>query len=323
MMFEKEKVMASTADREIITTRVFDAPRELVYAAFTDPVHISQWWGPRGFTTTTNSIDVRPGGVWRFVMHGPDGVDWPNKISYTELVKPERLVYLHSSGDEPDPSDFETIITLAAQGNKTLLTMKAIFQSAEECQRVKAFGAVEGGQQTLERLAENLTVERELVITRVFDAPRELVWKAWTEAERLAQWWGPKGFTMHIARLDFRPGGLFHYSMRAPAGQVMWGRFDYLLVDPTERCVFVNSFSDEAANIQPNPMSPVWPLQVLNTLTLSEQNGKTTLTLRGGPWFASAAERQAFGDAMSNIQTGFKGTFEQLDEYLAQAKMQM
>lgn len=106
----------ATSDREIVLTRVLDAPRELVFDAWTDRKHIAQWWGPRGFTTTIHEMDVRPGGVWRFMMHGPDGVDYPNRIVFREVVKPERLVYDHGSDDPADPAQFHVTVTFAKQG---------------------------------------------------------------------------------------------------------------------------------------------------------------------------------------------------------------
>src|SRR5688572_30826396 len=109
-------ITESTADREISATRVFDAPRDLVWKAWTDPKHIAQWWGPNGFTNTISEMDVKPGGVWRFVMHGPDGTDYRNEIVYLEVVKPERLVYDHG----PSPK-FRVTVTFAAEGNKTRL----------------------------------------------------------------------------------------------------------------------------------------------------------------------------------------------------------
>src|SRR5580704_13391744 len=216
--------LVANADREIIATRVFDAPRELVFQMWTDPEHVAQWWGPRGFTNTIYEMDVRPGGVWRFVMHGPDGVDYQNKVVYIEIVKPERLVYSHVSGPQ-----FHMTVTFAEQGGKTKVTARMLFESATLRENVvKQFGAIEGLNQTLERLGERLaTAGDEFAITRVFDAPREQVWKAFTESERLMRWWGPKGFTMQVAKLDLRPGGVFHYCMRSPDGRDMWGKFVY------------------------------------------------------------------------------------------------
>lgn len=163
------------------------------------------------------------------------------------------------------------------------------------------------------------SADREFVITRVFDAPRELVFKAYSEAERLMHWWGPKGFTMRVSTLDFRPGGVFHYCMRSPDGHDMWGKFVYREIAAPERIVFINSFSDAEGNLVRAPFSPTWPLEVLNTLTLSEHEGKTTLTLRGGPYNATEAERKTFDDAHDSLRQGFTGTFDQLADYLAKA----
>lgn len=162
--------------------------------------------------------------------------------------------------------------------------------------------------------------EQQLVITRAFDAPRELVWKAFTEADRLAQWWGPKGLTMLARALDFRPGGVFHYAMRAPDGHTMWGRFVYREIQPPERIVFVNSFADEEGNIIRAPFSPTWPLEILNTVTFTEAGGTTIVTLRGGPINATEEERDTFWTMRESVQQGFAGTFDQLDAYLAEAQ---
>ena len=155
-MAERNSAATATADREIVLTRLFDAPRELVFDAFTDPEHVGQWWGPNGFTTTTHEMNVRPGGVWRYIMHGPDGVDYPNKIVYHEVVKPERLVYSHG-GDDDEPAHFGVTVTFADQGGKTRLTMRSIFPTAAARDKVvKEYGAIEGGNQTLARLAAYL-----------------------------------------------------------------------------------------------------------------------------------------------------------------------
>ncbi len=146
---------AVTADRTIVATRLFDAPQALVFKAFTDREHIGKWWGPNGFTTTTHEMDVRPGGAWRFIMHGPDGVDYPNLIVYTEVVSPERLAYDHS--DDDGGNSFRALVELTEEDGKTRVTMTGIFATAAERERVEAeFGAVEGAEQTLARLAEHL-----------------------------------------------------------------------------------------------------------------------------------------------------------------------
>lgn len=140
----------------ILFTRVFNAPRELVYQAWTDPKHVPNWFGPRGFTITTYEMDVRPGGVWRFTMHGPDGVDYPNRVVYNEVVKPERLAYSHD-GDEEGAARFNVTITFEEQGGKTKLTMDMRFESvAARDLTVTKYPAVEGGIQNLDRLGEYL-----------------------------------------------------------------------------------------------------------------------------------------------------------------------
>lgn len=157
----KSNIDLETDSRSIIGTRVFDAPRELVFAAFTDPMHLAQWWGPNGFTTTTGSFDFRPGGVWRFVMHGPDGRDYQNRVTYNEIVPPERLVYSHGGGDDVEPVRFTQTVTFEDLGNgKTRITWHGRFPTAEERARlVKDYGADKGLAQTMARLADYLAAQ--------------------------------------------------------------------------------------------------------------------------------------------------------------------
>lgn len=148
-----------TQDRELVFVRVFDAPRRMVWEAWTDPKQVALWWGPRGFTTTIEEMDVRPGGVWKQVMHGPDGMDYPNKSIFTDVVPYERLGYRLSGGKRGGPAvQFEMTATFEDEGTKTRLTMRMVFASAEAReQNVREYGSVEGARQTLERLAEHLS----------------------------------------------------------------------------------------------------------------------------------------------------------------------
>lgn len=145
-----------TADREIVLTRTLDAPRELVFRAWTDPEHVGRWWGPRGFTTTVYEMDVRPGGVWRYMMHGPDGTDYPNLVEYVEVTPPGRLVYWHGSDQHDGPDRFHVTVTFEEQDGGTALTMRMLFRTAGQREKTVEFGAVELGYQTLDRLAEHL-----------------------------------------------------------------------------------------------------------------------------------------------------------------------
>ena len=164
-MAAESRNAALVGDREIRGARVFDAPRELVWEVWTEPEHIGKWWGPNGFTTTTRKMEVKAGGVWRFVMHGPDGRDYQNKITFIEVVKPERLVYKHGgTGDKEDrnlePVSFHVTVTFAEEGGKTRLDMRSVFPSAKARDYVvENYGAVEGMHQTLARLEEYLAKE--------------------------------------------------------------------------------------------------------------------------------------------------------------------
>ncbi len=207
--------------------------------------------------------------------------------------------------------------------NKTRLTARMVFpDKAARDFVVKEYGAIEGGKQTLERLSEQLVKMqvKPFVITRTFDAPRDLVWKAWTERDRLLQWFGPKGFKMTTADLDFRPGGTFHYCLQAPDGKEMWGKFVYREIVPPKKLVLVSSFSDAKGGLTRHPFSAKWPLEMLSTTTLTEDGGKTTITIEWTPLHATAEERQTFESARAGMQQGWGGTFEQLAEYLAKNK---
>ncbi|MBI2302069.1 MAG: SRPBCC domain-containing protein [Armatimonadetes bacterium] len=165
--------------------------------------------------------------------------------------------------------------------------------------------------------AEAATTEHELVITRVIDAPREAVFKACTDAGSLMHWWGPKGYTMSECHLDLRPGGEFRYALRSPESGEMRAKFVYHKIVEPERLVFSLAFTDEEGNPVHPPQSPTWPLHILMTLTLTEEDGKTTLMLHGAPTGASRMEVQTFADGRDGMLAGFGATFDQLDQYLA------
>jgi uncharacterized protein YndB with AHSA1/START domain len=152
-------LIESMADREIALTRVFDAPRRMVWEAWTDPKQLVLWWGPKGFTTTIDEMDVRAGGVWRYVMHGPDGTDYPNESIFTEIIPYERLVYRLTGGRKGGPPvQIEKIASFEEEDGRTRVTMRMVFASAEARDRnVREYGSIEGGKQTLERLAEHLS----------------------------------------------------------------------------------------------------------------------------------------------------------------------
>ncbi len=276
-MNTQNKTAAKDPGREIVITRVLNAPRERVFEAVIDPKQVVKWWGPEGFTTTIHEMDVRPGGVWRHTMHGPDGVDYPNHKTFIEVVKPEKLVF-QQTGSKPGDKGvcFRGSWTFEALGDKTRLTLRMEFPDAEERVRVAAtYKALEGGNQTLSRLETYLAEqsgEKMVVLTRFISAPRARVFKSWTDPARLAQWWGPRGFTNPRCEIDVRPGGAMHIDMRGPDGKVypMNGTFKEIVEN--ERLVFTSSALDEKGK-------PLF--EVLTTVTFEdEEAGATKLMVR-------------------------------------------
>lgn len=161
---------------------------------------------------------------------------------------------------------------------------------------------------------------RPFVISRVFDAPRETLWRAWSEPERVKQWWGPKGFIVHTCKIDFRPGGVWHYGMRTANGQEMWGRGVYREIVKPERLVWVNSFSDPEGGITKPPFDQDWPVQLLTTVTFSEEGKGTRLTINWVPLEPTESERETFDTQHESMKGGWTGTLNQLADYLTNSK---
>jgi len=306
------------ATPELIITRVFDAPRERVWAAWTDPKQMALWWGPHTFTNPVCDLDVRPGGALLIHMMGPDSPANPVKGLFLEVVRPERLVFtaaaFHDDSGEPGIENHNTV-TFTEQNGKTTMRLETRITKVTPAMMEALSGNKAGWNQSLDRLFALVTESPEFVIAREFDAPRDLVWKSYAEAAHLAQWWGPKGFKMLKVDLDFRPGGLFHYGMETPQGGTMWGKFVYREIDAPERLSFVVSFSDENAGTTRHPMSPTWPLEVLSVITFFEVGDRTALIMSSVPINATEVERKTFDEGRKSMEGGFKGTLDQF--YLA------
>lgn len=170
-------------------------------------------------------------------------------------------------------------------------------------------------------MTSTATKNADFVISRVLDAPRDLVWKCFTDPEHMRQWWGPKGFTSFSSSMDFRAGGRYHYGLKSPDGMTMWGRMIYREIVPPEKIVFINSFSDENGGLSRHPMAPSWPIEMLSIFTFEEQpGGKTRFTVRWSPYNATAEEQRTFDEGHGSMNQGWSGTLEQLEAYLAKAK---
>ena len=162
---------------------------------------------------------------------------------------------------------------------------------------------------------------QEFVISLVLDAPRDLVWKCFTDPAHMKQWWGPKGVKIIRSEMDLRPGGTYLYGMQTPDGTVMWGKMVYREIAPKDRLVFINSFSDENAGLTRHPLAPTWPMEMMSIFTFEDQPGnKTKFTVRWSPHNATGEERKTFDAGHASMTQGWSGTLDQLGAYLAKAK---
>jgi uncharacterized protein YndB with AHSA1/START domain len=272
-----------------VISRVFAAPRHLVYRTWTDIAHISAWWGPSGFSTTTSAFDLRVGGLWVYVMHGPDGTHYDNWIRYLIIEPNQRLVYEHG-GAVDAPAHFHATITFTELGTQTLVTMRSLFPTVEaRTLVVERYGAVAGGQQTLGRLAERLvqtgaqdappTAPRRYRFTRTCAAPPALVFRVWTEAEHLARWWGPEGFTNPRCVFSLWPGGPIHIDMQSPDSTVYPMQGTVLEITPPDRLAFTSVAVDHQGRPQ---------LENLNVITFVEDQGRTVVTVETTVLMATA-----------------------------------
>lgn len=153
-------------------------------------------------------------------------------------------------------------------------------------------------------------------LSHSFNASRDRLWQAWTDADQLAQWFGPKGYPITSCRADLQPGGLLHYGMRTPDGDEMWGKWGFREIIPPEQLVFVASFSDARAGIARHPLAEAWPLEVLTTLIFTEQDGRSSIAMQAIPIDASEVELQTFAGALDGMANGWSGTLEQLEAFL-------
>ena len=301
----KTTITAPANEPVIILTREFDAPRELVYAMHTRPEHVKRWWGPSYITLSICEIDLRPGGEWRYVFAKGAGPGMTFKGVYREVAPPERLVYTFIF-DVEHIRDHPALVTATFEerDGKTTLTQTTRHDTFEARDGHLHSGMETGAKETMDRLEELLaTMPTRLVLTRVFDAPRDLVFKAWTERDRLERWWGPKGFTTPRCEVDVRPGGKIHIDMRGPDGTVypMFG--EYREIDEPRRLVF-SSWAPNANGVA--------MFELLNEVAFADLGGKTEMTLR-------VRAVKVTGDAPAPLQgmaQGFTEMIERLQAYV-------
>lgn len=312
---------AFSAPHEIRIVRDYDAPLQAVWDAWSDPAQLAQWWGPRGFSLTTHSKDLRVGGVWHYTMHGPDGVDYINKTLYHAVEPLAKLVYDHGGNDEQAPL-FRVTVHFATVDGRTRMDLTMALASAEAARQTRAFIKAAGGESTWDRLGEYLGKQlagRDLfIIQRSFEAPQATLFEMWTTPAQLARWLPPGGMAMDMLRADIRSGGASFYRMRGPA-MTLHGRAHYEEVRQPDRLVYTQQFCDEHEQLARHPMAPTWPATLRTTvLFAAEGPARTRVTVT---WEAAGevtpAELATFLAARAGMSQGWNGSFDQLEAALA------
>ena len=312
---------ARSRSNEIHLTRLYDAPVEAVWDAWTDPAQAAQWWGPRGFSITTHSKDLRVGGTWRYTMHGPDGTDYPNVTRYLEVEEGRRLVYDHGGTDDTPPLFRVTVVFSEEQG-KTKMDMTMGLATPEAAEETRKFIKKAGGNGTWDRLGEYLVKERSakevFIINRAFDTPLARMYEMWTDPAHFSRWLPPTGFSMKFLREELRVGGSSFYVMSNDAGVKMYGRLRYLELSPPHRLVYTQEFADEHEAVSRHPALPTWPACTHSIVTFTDEGPeRTRVTVEWQPHGAVTAEELAvFVQHKPSMTMGWTGSFDKLEALL-------
>lgn len=316
---------AKNKSNEIHITRVYDAPVQAVWDAWTDPEQVAQWWGPRGFTLTTHSKDLRPGGHWHYTMHGPDGTDYPNKTVYHEVEERAKLVYDHGGNDDRPPL-FRVTALFSEAGGKTKIEMSMTLPTPEAAEEARQFIKKAGGNATWDRLAEYLekksSGKEKFVINRTFDVPIDVMYEMWTNPEHFSQWLAPTGFTMKFLEADIRTGGRTFYVMTNGTNVTMYGRAEYQKIEKPGTLVYTQQFCDQDGKISRHPMAPTWPETMLTKVELTPEGpDRTRVTVTWEVYGAFTPEElETFIKARGGMAQGWTGSFDKLDDYLAKGE---
>lgn len=314
-------MIASSNSNEIRITREYDAPVRAVWDAWTIPEQVEKWWGPRGFTLTTHSKDLRPGGSWRYTMHGPDGVDYPNVTKYYVVEPYQKLVYDHGGSDERPPL-FRVTATFTETNGKTTMELVFTLPSPEAAVETARFIKRVGGNATWDRLAEHLeltaTGKQRFVINRTFDAPIARVFELWATPEHLARWLPPTGSTLRFLRAEIALGKSTFFVITGTHG-TLHVRAEYLVLEPPRRIEYTQQFVDEQERLASVPGMESWPPTLRTTVLLTEEApDRTRVTVTTEPEGApTATEVEAFVRERSGMTLGWTGSFDALEALLA------
>lgn len=306
---------------QIITTRLLNAPRDLVWKVLTTPEHIKHFWGPDGFTNSISQMDVKVSGQWLFTMHGPDGKDWPNRIIYRTVTPPSFMAWEHDGGeDDPDGHRFLGELELFDEAGKTRIELRMNEKTIEARDAVAQY-AVAGGQQNLERLAAYVAPManplNKFVIERSYSVSQQRLFEVCSQVEHVKQWMSPEGMKVVKAEQNLKPGGTYHYGLATADGGEMWGLVTYREITPPSRLVYMQSFSDKDGGIAAHPMAPTWPREMTTIFEfIPTEENQTMLKIS---WiFAGTddAEALTFAAAHEGMTQGWTGSLDKLNDYL-------
>lgn len=304
---------AKNKPNELYLERVYDAPVKTVWDAWVDPKQVAKWWGPRGFTLTTKSKDVRTGGSWIYTMHGPDGVDYPNHTIYLEVEKYRRMVYDHGGNENQPPMFRVTVEFKELKGNKTKMEMTMALKSEEAAREAAKFIKSANGNSTWDRLAEFLAEENGkplFVINHSFETSIETMYDVWTKPQHFAKWMGPAGSKMEALKGEIKPGNSLFYRMDYQ-GFTMYVSIHYLEFQRPDRLVYTQQFADEKGGL-------FWPETMRTTVLFAEEapNQTRVTVIWEMEGQASHEEIEAFIAERAGMNQGWEGSFDTLEAYL-------
>jgi uncharacterized protein YndB with AHSA1/START domain len=314
---------ARSSSNEIRVVRVYDAPVRAVWDAWTVLEQVEKWWGPRGFTITTHSKDLRPGGTWRYTMHGPDGVDYPNIATYLVVEPLKKLVYDHGATEHTPPL-FRVTVTFTETSGKTTMEMISTLPTPEAAAQIAKHIRKAGGYGTWDRLAEHLAErcsgKKLFVINRTFEASIARVFEMWVDPEHLAKWLPPAGTTMRFLRSEIAQGKSTLFTI-VGENVSMHVRAEYLAIEPPRLLVYRQQFTDEHERPARAPGAEFFPSALLNTVRFAEEApGRTRVTLTTeAEGHTTAAELDAFVRERSGMTLGWTGSFDVLEAMIEAA----
>jgi uncharacterized protein YndB with AHSA1/START domain len=314
----KKDSPTGTAPRELINLeRLFDAPLPLVWEVWTRFEHLKHWFSPKPWTLPEFNASDKTGAKIRMVMRSPDGKDSHAFIGkYEEVVPFKKIVWTGGFEGLSGQDQMLTTVLFDEKDGKTRVRASQVMNYVNEATKPMMDGAPIGWGMTMDQLGEHLATF--FTVSRLLEAPRELVFKVQTDPEHLKKWFEPGGAKMLKAEMDLRPGGTYHYGYRNPDGSETWGKQSYLEIKAPEKLVFLQSFSDANGGLTRHPMAPTWPLQMLASTFFQDLGDKTLMTIAWMPYEADADAIKTFEAGRGSMTGGFKMMLDTLETYLKQ-----